>query len=172
MLQWENHFQLEKSTLKPFNCNYCGHPILRAELLKAGQAGSPNFAERLAHLNEMFRQATNLARNYRSGRFARASGEEPRPPATIDTHGFKKLISRYHKSEARKTALELFGVGTFAYKPLCIKKESHVKTLLACEFYFQAAGCRLVQARFSQIKRYRPNLNSACKNTLHKLIFN
>ena len=30
----------------------------------------------------------------------------------------------------------------------------------------------LVQARFSQIKRYRPNLNSACKNTLHKLIFN
>ena len=30
----------------------------------------------------------------------------------------------------------------------------------------------VVQARFSQIKRYHPNLNSACKNTLHKLIFN
>lgn len=81
--------------------------MIRSELVKAG-GRSPNFAERIAHLDEMHRQATVLARNYKAGRFARASGEERREPTTVDTRGWRQLIKAYRKSVARATALQLF----------------------------------------------------------------
>ena len=81
--------------------------MIRSSLVKMG-GSSPDFAERLAHLDEMNRVATLMARNFRVGRYARASGEERREPTTINTRGWRKVIKAYRKSTARARALELF----------------------------------------------------------------
>ena len=81
--------------------------MIRSSLMKTGGM-SPEFAYRIAHLDEMNREATTLGRNFKSGRYARASGEERRAPTTVNTRGWRNLMKAYRKSAARAEALELF----------------------------------------------------------------
>lgn len=81
--------------------------MIRSSLMKTGGT-SPEFAYRIAHLDEMNREATTLARNFKSGIYARASVEERRAPTTVNARGWRNLIKAYRKSAARAKALELF----------------------------------------------------------------
>ena len=79
--------------------------LIRSSLIKSG-AKSPDFAQRLAHLDELARSANSLARKFRSGMFARASGERVPQKPVIVAHHFKRVISAYRKNAA--THLRLF----------------------------------------------------------------
>ena len=89
--------------------------LIRSALVKAGGT-TPDFAGRLAHLNECHWRASGLARNFRKGKYAKASGEDRKAPSTVDTRAWKKVIKAYRHSPAREEALQLFsGVYLFSF---------------------------------------------------------
>ena len=81
--------------------------IFRSHLVKSN---SPDLALRLAHLDEQRRSAGALARKFRAGLYARASGEQ-RQSKTVNIKHMKKLIAAYHKNAARASALKNFKKG-------------------------------------------------------------
>ena len=113
--------------------------MIRSSLVRSGP-GSPDFATRVAHLDEMARSATKLARSFKSGRFARASGEERDATTTVSFQGWRKLIKAYHKSELRRLALERFSSNNWRYSGLKVKTDKDAQIFLALETYFQSAG--------------------------------
>ena len=114
--------------------------MIRSSLVRCG-AGSPDFATRVAHLDEMNRQASKLARNFKSGRFARASGEErDATTSTVSFRGWRKLIKAYRKSELRRLALERFSGNKWRCSGLKVRNDRDAQIFLALETYFQSAG--------------------------------
>lgn len=113
--------------------------MIRSSLVRCGP-GSPDFATRVAHLDEMNRMASKLARQFKSGRFARASGEERDATSTVSFRGWRKLMTAYRKSDLRKVALERFSGNTWRYSGLKVRTDKDAQILLALETYFQSAG--------------------------------
>ena len=84
--------------------------MIKSGLVKAsGKCNDAQVAARIAHLQERHRQASALARNYKSLRYARASGEIRKEPSSVNFAGWKKVIKTYRKSATRQAAFELFG---------------------------------------------------------------
>lgn len=79
--------------------------MIRANLTTQG-ANLTNFAQRMAHLDELHRDASALARKYKAGLFEKAS--QPTRKKSIDVQGWRSLIKAYHKSAHRASALKQF----------------------------------------------------------------
>ena len=112
--------------------------IFRSHLVKSN---SPDLALRLAHLEEQRRSAGALARKFRAGLYARASGEQ-RQSKTVNIKYMKKLIAAYHKNAARASALKNFKKGRFRDDMLHIKTDFDALVLLATQVFMEAAGAR------------------------------
>ena len=80
--------------------------MIRANLTTQG-ANLTNFAQRMAHLDELHRDASALARKYKAGLFEKASQPTPRKKS-IDVQGWRSLIKAYRKSAHRASALKQF----------------------------------------------------------------
>ena len=105
--EWIPRETKSASALQKINAYKQLQRMIRSSLMKTG-GKSPEFAYRIAHLDEMRSEASTLSRNFKSGRYARASGEERRAPTTVNTRGMRNLIKAYRKSAARAEALQLF----------------------------------------------------------------
>lgn len=113
--------------------------IFRSHLVKSN---SPDLALRLAHLDEQRRSAGALARKFRAGLYARASGEQRQPTTTVNISSMKKLITAYHNNGARGSAIKSFAKGRYRDDMLNIKTNFDGLVLMATQVFMEAAGCR------------------------------
>ena len=116
--------------------------IFRSHLVKSN---SPDLALRLAHLDEQRRSALALARKFRSGLYARASGEQRQATTTVNIAYMKKLIGKYNKNASTSSAMKTFSMGgemRYRDEMIHIKTDFDFLVLLATQVFMEAAGCR------------------------------
>ena len=121
--------------------------IFRSHLVKSN---SPDLALRLAHLDEQRRSAGALARKFRAGLYARASGEQRQTTTTtINISYMKKLIAAYHNNGARGRAIKRFSKGRYRYRDdtIHVATDHDAIVLMATQVFMEAAGCRFNAVR-------------------------
>ena len=85
--------------------------LIRHHLVQRS-ANVSNFAQHTAHLDELQRKASALARKFKSGKFERASELPVKESQMIDIDGWRSLMKAYYRDSRRIEALRRFA-GTY-----------------------------------------------------------